>query len=75
MLSNVADVLYELVLFDKESVKGWLEHTLRLLPSQSSSGTVTATPEQLTEFHANIISAEHVKTVVALMRDFARLYR
>ncbi|GIY25317.1 transportin-3, partial [Caerostris extrusa] len=43
MLSNAADVLYDLVLYDKETLKGWLENALRLLPSQSSSGTITAT--------------------------------
>ncbi|GIY76521.1 transportin-3 [Caerostris darwini] len=75
MLSNAADVLYDLVLYDKETLKGWLENALRLLPSQSSSGTITATPEQLIEFHKNVVNAEHMKTVVNLLRDFARLYR
>ncbi|XP_055932658.1 transportin-3-like [Argiope bruennichi] len=75
MLSNAADVFYDLVLYDKEALKIWLENALRLLPSQSSSGTVTATPEQLLEFHNNVLNAEHVKTVLNLIRDFARLYR
>ncbi|XP_054715375.1 transportin-3-like [Uloborus diversus] len=75
LLSNVADVLYELVLFDKESMKTWLETTLRLLPSQSSSGTVAATPEQMKEFHENVLNAEHMKTVLNVLRDFSRLYR
>ncbi|GFW55805.1 hypothetical protein TNCV_121891 [Trichonephila clavipes] len=75
MLSNAADILYDLVLHDKESLKVWLENALRLLPSRSSGGTITATPEQLIEFHKNVINAEHVKTVLNVVRDFARLYR
>ncbi|GFU37610.1 transportin-3 [Nephila pilipes] len=80
MLSNAADILYDLVLYDKEvglilSLKVWLENALRLLPSRSSGGTITATPEQLMEFHKNVINAEHMKTVLNIVRDFARLYR
>ncbi|KAG8187901.1 hypothetical protein JTE90_001664 [Oedothorax gibbosus] len=75
MLSNAADILYDLVQCDKESLKLWLENALRLLPSRSSSGTVTATPEQLVEFHNHVVNAEHVKTVSHCVRDFTRLYR
>lgn len=75
MFPDVADVIFELLHFDKQLLSKWLEEGLKFLPVHSSSGTVTATPQQMMEFHANIMSADHVKKVSASLRDFSRLYR
>lgn len=75
MLVNVANVLYELTVFDKQALSKWLENALQLLPKQSSGGSVTATPEQLLSFHETVVTAEHMKTVLTSLRDLSRLYR
>lgn len=43
-----------LVLFDKQATSSWLNLSLQKLPTQSAGGVVTATAQQLTDFHAGI---------------------
>ncbi|XP_029646320.1 transportin-3 [Octopus sinensis] len=75
MVSDVADVIYELMLFDRPTFCQWLEVTLKSLPTESSGGTITATHTQLTEFHKAVTSAESVKQVCNAVKEFARLFR
>lgn len=75
MVSDVADVIYELMLLDRPTFCQWLEITLKALPTESSGGTVTATHSQLTDFHKAVTSAENVKHVCNALKDFARLFR
>lgn len=53
----------------------WLEHALKSLPTQNSGGAVTATSEQLADFHATVLQSDNYKDVSRAIREFARLYR
>jgi transportin-3 len=75
MLLDSADLLYELMLFDRASVCQWLEVTLKQLPTQSSGGAVTATHQQLLDFHKEVTSASTEKAVKSALHEFIRLYR
>lgn len=78
MLSDIADVIIELVQHDREVrtrmvhsifhflvyefrlylfsqlTSKWLEEAIKTMPPQNASGSPTATPEQLLEFHNTI---------------------
>ncbi|XP_019637982.1 PREDICTED: transportin-3-like isoform X3 [Branchiostoma belcheri] len=75
MLPDVADVVFELMRYNRASFCVWLEHALKALPTETTGGAVNATHKQLTDFHKQITSAEEVKTVSSALRDFSRLYR
>uniref|UniRef100_T1J5F3 Importin N-terminal domain-containing protein n=1 Tax=Strigamia maritima TaxID=126957 RepID=T1J5F3_STRMM len=65
MISYVADVIFELLQYDIGAVSLWLEETLKVLPTQSSGGCITATHKQLAHFHKAVIdgtSANDVRT-------------
>lgn len=62
-------------LFFAQALGTWLESALKLLPTQSSGGAVTATPDQLSEFLATVTSAQHVINISSSLREFSRLYR
>ncbi|XP_040069100.2 transportin-3 isoform X2 [Ixodes scapularis] len=75
LLPDVAETLYEMLQFDRQALGTWLENALKLLPTQSSGGAVTATPAQLSEFLATVTGAQHGKSVSTSLREFSRLYR
>lgn len=75
MVPDAADVIFELMLFDRPAVCVWLEVTLKALPMQSSGGSITATHKQLTDFHKGITSAENDKMVKTAIQEFTRLFR
>ncbi|XP_063222525.1 transportin-3 [Bacillus rossius redtenbacheri] len=75
MLSDVADVIVELLLHDRGAVSQWLEAAIKALPTQNSGGSVTATAKQLVDFHGALTSAETAKVASHTLRDFARLFR
>uniref|UniRef100_A0A1E1XKR9 Transportin-3 n=1 Tax=Amblyomma sculptum TaxID=1581419 RepID=A0A1E1XKR9_AMBSC len=75
LLHEVAEVLYEMIEFDRQALTTWLENALKLLPTHSSGGAVTATPAQLAEFLSTVTTAEHVRSISTSLRDFSRLYR
>lgn len=75
LLADVAETLYELLQYDRQALGTWLESALKLLPTQSSGGAVTATPDQLSEFLATVTSAQHVINISSSLREFSRLYR
>lgn len=75
LLPDVAEVLYEMIEFDRQALTTWLENALKLLPTHSSGGAVTATPAQLEEFLSTVTSAEHMRSISTSLRDFSRLYR
>ena len=54
MLGEVADVMLELALLDRESNSKWLEEAIRSMPTQNSGGSTTATPDQLLDFHNTV---------------------
>lgn len=74
-LPNVAEVLLEFMIVDRESVSGWMEKTLENLPRQSAAGCVAVLPEQLEEFRVKVTRAETTLELSNALRDFSRLYR
>lgn len=75
MLSDAAEILYELMCIDRPLVCKWLEVTLKALPTHTAGGAVTATQKQLYDFHKNVTSAEEQKQVAKAIREFILLYR
>lgn len=54
MLSDVADVLLELQNADRVSFSVWLENAINALPTQTSSGCISITPNQCLDFHVSV---------------------
>ncbi|CAH1407920.1 unnamed protein product [Nezara viridula] len=75
MLSDVADVLMELILLDKQAAGRWIEQSLKRMPTHNSTGSITATPKQLQDFHRSLLSACSSKTLTTTLKEFSRLYR
>ncbi|KAM4747695.1 transportin-3 isoform 1-T1 [Rhinophrynus dorsalis] len=74
-LPDVAEVIWEVMSFDRPTFCRWLEASLKSLPKETSGGAVTVTHKQLTEFHKQVTSAEECKQVCWALRDFTRLFR
>ncbi|KAF5888724.1 transportin-3 [Clarias magur] len=74
-LPDVAEVLWEIMVFDRPTFCRWLEVALKGLPKEMTGGAVTVTHKQLTDFHKQITSAEECKQVCWAVREFTRLYR
>ncbi|XP_013855080.1 transportin-3 isoform X2 [Austrofundulus limnaeus] len=74
-LPDVAEVLWEVMLFDRPIFCRWLENALKGLPKETSGGAVTVTHRQLTDFHKQVTSAEECKQVCWAIREFTRLFR
>ncbi|KAK3517940.1 hypothetical protein QTP70_027900 [Hemibagrus guttatus] len=53
-LPDVAEVLWEIMVFDRPVFCRWLEVALKGLPKEMSGGAVTVTHKQLTDFHKQI---------------------
>jgi len=75
MIPDSGEILYELMQIDRASLCRWLETALKDLPRESTGGAITATFEQLTDFHKTATCAEELKTVTKALRDLSRLYR
>uniref|UniRef100_A0A674EXW4 Transportin-3 n=1 Tax=Salmo trutta TaxID=8032 RepID=A0A674EXW4_SALTR len=74
-LPDVAEVLWEIMVFDRPTFCRWLESALKGLPKETSGGAVTVTHKQLTDFHKQVTSAEECKQVCWAIREFTRLFR
>ncbi|XP_068611179.1 transportin-3 [Brachionichthys hirsutus] len=74
-LPDVAEVLWEIMLFDRPTFCRWLENALKGLPKETAGGAVTVTHKQLTDFHKQVTSAEECKQVCWAIREFTRLFR
>ncbi|XP_075455373.1 transportin-3 isoform X2 [Ascaphus truei] len=74
-LPDVAEVVWEIMAFDRPTFCRWLEASLKSLPKETSGGAVTVTHKQLTDFHKQVTSAEECKQVCWAFRDFTRLFR
>lgn len=55
MLSEVGDIVLELLEFDRESTSKWLVSALESLPKQTNGGVISVTPQQLTDIHVSVI--------------------
>lgn len=55
MLSEVADVIVQLLDFDHDVASKWLVNGLDTLPKQNNGGIMAATPKQLSDIHASIV--------------------
>uniref|UniRef100_A0A673VZM3 Transportin-3 n=1 Tax=Salmo trutta TaxID=8032 RepID=A0A673VZM3_SALTR len=74
-LPDVAEVLWEIMVFDRPTSCRWLENALKGLPKETSGGALTVTHKQLTDFHKQVTSAEECKQVCWAIREFTRLFR
>uniref|UniRef100_A0A8C1BQX9 Transportin 3 n=1 Tax=Cyprinus carpio carpio TaxID=630221 RepID=A0A8C1BQX9_CYPCA len=74
-LPDVAEVLWEIMVFDRPTFCRWLETTLKGLPKETAGGALSVTHKQLTDFHKQVTSAEECKQVCWAIREFTRLYR
>uniref|UniRef100_A0A8D3E5S5 Transportin-3 n=1 Tax=Scophthalmus maximus TaxID=52904 RepID=A0A8D3E5S5_SCOMX len=74
-LPDVAEVLWEVMVFDRPTFCRWLENALKGLPKETTGGAVTVTHKQLTDFHKQVTSAEECKQVCWAIREFTRLFR
>ncbi|XP_069765925.1 transportin-3-like isoform X3 [Narcine bancroftii] len=85
MLGNVADVMWELRIFDRklgcflccwcQTFCQWLEDALKGLPKELSAGAITATEEQVTEFHQQVMCAEDAAMIGWSLMEFSGFYR
>ncbi|XP_067945637.1 transportin-3-like isoform X2 [Watersipora subatra] len=75
MMVDVADVFTALLAFDRSSVSTWLQDSLQKLPRESTGGVVTATPQQLKDFHLGLCSSTDSSEVTPLLKDLLVLYR
>ncbi|CAB1333812.1 unnamed protein product [Coregonus sp. 'balchen'] len=73
-LPDVAEVLWEIMVFDRPTFCRWLENALKGLPKETSGGAVTVTNKQLTDFHKQVTSAEECKQVCWAIREFTRFH-
>jgi transportin-3 len=72
---DMADILWQLITWDRNAVKTWLGVTLKTVPTQNQAGVVAATPDQLREFYNNVSDANNPKFVAQSLRYLSRLYR
>uniref|UniRef100_T1IH38 Importin N-terminal domain-containing protein n=1 Tax=Strigamia maritima TaxID=126957 RepID=T1IH38_STRMM len=72
VVEDVADVIYELVVYDRKAVCLWLKESLEL--AMRGSGN-TATQEQLRDFYKAVTGANSERDVCLAMRTLGRLYR
>nr|CAI5836961.1 unnamed protein product [Callosobruchus analis] len=75
MLSEVADVIVQLLDFNRETTSKWLANGLDTLPKHSNGGLMTATPQQLNKIHATIVQSHTSKAVTHALKDLTTLYR
>lgn len=74
MLSEVGDVIAELLSFNREQTGKWLVEVLETLPKQHN-GVVSVTEQQLKDFLASVMASDSSKSVTYALKDLARLYR
>lgn len=55
MLSEVADVIVELMRLDRDTTGQYLKNALEALPRQENGGVITVTPQQLNDIHVSIL--------------------
>ncbi|XP_035433537.2 transportin-3 [Spodoptera frugiperda] len=72
MLSEVAEVMLELLEWQRAAGRDWLQAALQRLPRDRPA---VATQQQCWQFHQYAMRAEKCKEMTRLLRDFARLYR
>ncbi|KAI2665443.1 Transportin-3 [Labeo rohita] len=53
-LPDVAEVIWEIMVFDRPTFCRWLETALKGLPKETAGGAVTVTHKQLTDFHKQV---------------------
>ncbi|CAH2013492.1 unnamed protein product [Acanthoscelides obtectus] len=75
MLSEVADVILQLLDFNRDTTSKWLANGLDSLPKHNNGGLMTATPQQLNDIHATIVQAHTSKAVTHALKDLLTLYR
>jgi len=73
---DLADVIHESLLHDREAMCSWLEACLRSMQrSGNCRPAAGVTDEQLAVFHRAVTSAETAPDVTHAIREFVRLWR
>ncbi|XP_060531068.1 transportin-3 [Cylas formicarius] len=75
MLSEVGDVILQLLEFNRDLTSKWLATGLDTLPKQSSGGIMAATPKQLSEVHSKLVRSNTSKSVTHGLKELTRFYR
>uniref|UniRef100_A0A673LDV1 Transportin-3 n=1 Tax=Sinocyclocheilus rhinocerous TaxID=307959 RepID=A0A673LDV1_9TELE len=57
-LPDVAEVLWEIMVFDRPTFCRWLETALKGLPKETAGGALTVTHKQLTDFHKQVTRSD-----------------
>ncbi|KAJ2950305.1 hypothetical protein O0L34_g11671 [Tuta absoluta] len=72
MLGEVAEVLLQLIAWQRSNGVDWVQTAVQKLPRERKA---CATEHQCWQFHQHALSADKCKEMTRLLRDFARLYR
>ncbi|RWS07621.1 transportin-3-like protein [Dinothrombium tinctorium] len=51
---DMAEILWELITWDRAAVEKWLANTLKNVPTENKAGVVSATHQQLQEFYESV---------------------
>lgn len=72
---DLADVLHELMGYDRAVFCVWLQEVVLALPGQVAVAAAPPTRTQLVHFHSELTRAEDARGVADAIRAFSRLWR
>ncbi|XP_054160887.1 transportin-3-like [Oppia nitens] len=75
MVTDMTDILWSLISFDRNAANEWLANSLKSVPAQNNTTMTTASTEQLEDFYKDCIKASNPKLIANSLRYLARLYR
>jgi len=73
--TDIGDVIFEMLQYDRAAVCVWLETSLKGLSNGSNTTTPAVTTRQLVDFHKTVTSAEGPDDISHGIREFSRLWR
>ncbi|XP_022802202.1 transportin-3-like [Stylophora pistillata] len=75
MVMDVSEVLWEFITFCPEETSKWVEVALQSIQTQIVPGSLIATPQQLHDFHNDLIGSSNHDAVWKASKRFSRLFR
>lgn len=75
MVPEIADVVWEMMEFDKQATMNWFKVSLSNLPSHNSSGVIYATPQQIESFYNTVVSSTTIKILWKEFREFSKYFK
>jgi len=74
--SDIGDVIFEMLQYDRSALCVWLENSLKELSNKNSaSSTAAVTTNQLADFHKTVTTADGPADISHAIREFSRLWR